>query len=602
MERMKSKIKYKKNSKCRGEAPMNRMKEFYLLALGTVFILTVGNNGFSQDERSDLGFQEELSYTQDQTWYSKQGWNNGLSEVTQSRQVQPWRQATWTERVDYFIAQLRDGDRDAFMYVEYALLDGYANPYTHLSVQGYPTDVGSERSQGFLWKIHRNAERLEGSVEMALTGGDEEVRENVIQAVLSGLFNKDPRVRLIAINLLRRLRPDSMMARDVRRALALETVTTERSKFRDKDIDIPSVENPRLGWGAMARVGRDDLLELSDRYRDGSLESMEDLLNGNGKGLYLQEGLYQGTEINDRPVVVSTQNYTTQETTERRVWTKASLLRYGADEQISGFETDYGFPEQERIPKTVYLYIAPEGNIYYSYHSVWEELKKLDLFVSRNVWVDRVKQGDLRSLKIISKDTFRTLSDQIDGESLDNVPLKSPSFKVLGSGEVKALIVGMLENRVISTREELVRFLKRLYIEPSTGREVKMDISKALKEARRRELIRDVIRGRHLHGELQLLQADVLEEDDIDMEDTSFRMEKPMIEKPKMENLVEQKLDKVEEVKVDKVEEFKEEVPQTEERDVIFHDRSPGQEKNLKERLVEKEDLHSLFAKDVALI
>jgi hypothetical protein len=493
----------------KGERVMKLKSLLFSLTLLTIFLLT--SLVFSQDaKREGASWKEMLSYTEDQTWYAKKDWKNGLSEVTQSRQAQPWRMATWEEKVNYFISRLQKGDRKAFLYVEYALLDGYGNPYSHRSVRSYPTMPGKLVSQGVIHKLHAMAKAQNTKIEKVLTKGDPKVRVNVVRAVLSGLFNKDPRVRLVATNLLRRLRPDAMMARDVRRALLLETVTTERSKWREKDIDIPSIEEPRLGYDAQTWSGAGAPTYLHRKYVDGSRSSITDLLNGNGKGLYLTQGLYSKTERNDFPVQVRSYDYSRKtQSNPRTVWTKASLLRYGADEHVSNFESQYGFADKETMPKHVYLYCDYRDpvtgkvgeNLYYGFHSVWEEMKKLDLFVTRVIWTARVKR-DINALRIVSKDTFRTLADQIDGESLTYVPFKSPKFKIFGEAEARQIIVGMLENRVVSTREECVRFLKRLFDNPETSTAIKREIKKALREARRRELIIDTIRGRHLHAEL----------------------------------------------------------------------------------------------------
>jgi len=513
---------------------------------------------------------DELSYTEDQTWFhQKRGW----SEVTQSQQRQPWRQATWEERVHHFITALRKGDRKAFLFVEYPLLDGY------FSSQGYPIEpsIANERvgdrgngrtaSLGVIWKIYFEARKNNTTAMKWLTNGDPKVRESVIRATLSGLFNKDPRVRLVAVNFLRRLRPEASMARDVKRAIILETVTSERSKWREKDIDIPSIEQPRLGWGAVAwSTGIRKPYSIAARYRDGLDEGISELLNGNGKGDYLVNGLYRKTERNDYPTEYTDINHTTGATSTRRVWTKASLLRYGADEHVSGFETEYGYAKAvEYMPKYVYSYIDfrdPESDkavetAYTAYHSVWEEMKKLDLFISRAIWTEKVKKGDLYALKYISKDTFRTLADQIDGESLDLVPFKSPSFKIFAEAEARGIIVGMLENRVVSTREECARFLKRLFDYQATSIAIKREIKKALREARRRELAIDTIRGRHLHGELVIpRQSDDWwgERDEID---TSGYTDAERGEK---------------------LQRYRNQVEFPEETDIIFHDRrKPGQ-------------------------
>ena len=489
-------------------------------------IFFASKNIFPQEEdpsRETESFKSELSFTQDETWFAKRDWANGLSETTQSRQIQPWKQETWSERVKYFVSQLRQGDKKIFLYAEYGLLDGYGNPYTHKSVRSYPTHKNSRMSKGVIWYIYEQARKQRITVEKFLTQNDPQMRKKVLTSILSGLFNKDPRVRLVAVNLLRRIRPDVMMAKEVKRALLLETITTERSKWRKKDMDIPSIENPRLGHNLMVWNKRKKALsKVPERFQDGYGQgmdqkggmNMEDLLDGNGKGLYLRQGLYAMGERIDYPSVVTSKNYTTGNEMKRMVWTKASLLRYGADTQISGYEKKYGMTNTEVLPKNVYLYIdyrdpdteRPGENLYYANHNVWEEMKKLDLFITRVHAISKIKDGNINFLKLMDKDTFRSMADQIDGESLNNVPMKSKNFKIFGENEAKAIMIGALENPVVSTREECVRFLKRLYMDARTKYDTKKEIKITLKEARRRELTIDTIRGRHLHAELVVLK------------------------------------------------------------------------------------------------
>jgi len=565
----------------------------------SLFFLTA--LGFSQRTQSATA-GDALSHTEDQTWFHK---SRGTGEMEQSGQKAPWRMASWEERVNHFIEALQGGNRHAFLYVEYNLLDGYARSV------GYPkradldemAEKAGRQSLGVIWKLYNDAVAKNTSIVNILTENGK-YRKEVIQGVLAGLFNKDPRVRLVAVNLLRRLRPDASMAADVKKALVLETVTTERAKWRDKDIDIPSIENPRLGWGAVAwRTGAfspDGSANVVDepfknRFYDGSEHGSVGLLQGHGtnrtgggdglRGDYLVNGLYRGEERNDFPVVVEDVDYAlprdhpinTDSSARMKVWTKAALLRYGADEHISGYETSYGFKDREYMPRFVYAYIdyrnpdtAQVGeSVYSGYHSVWEEMKKLDLFISRAVWVERVKRGDMEALRYISKDTFRTLADQIDGESLAHVPFKSPGFGIFGESEFRQVIVGMLENRVVSTREECIRFLRRLF-DNTKSIAVKREIKKALREARRRELVIDTIRGRHVHEQLNAPKAVDEWWGEYDEVDTSRFSTK---DRSKLLQI------------------YRHQVEYPEETDIIYHDRrKPGQEEGAEEKTEETKE------------
>lgn len=484
----------------------------FFIAYFLISFLFMASTSYAQIEEES--YKEELSYGQKDHFFLKKKLSSGLSEVTQSRQEQPWRQSTWTERVNYFISQLRKGDTDVFLYVDYALLDGYGNPYTHKSVSGYPTEVNSHHSKGVLWVLLDEAVRRNVMVKEVLTQGSAKIRKNIIKATLKGLLNKDPRVRLVAINLLRRLGPDVMMYKAVKNAMILETVTTERSKLRPKDMDIPSIESPRLGYDALANKN-ENVYSISDRFKGYSPNiTKAEYLNSAGKGLYLTEGLYKKNERNDYEVDFYRYDHRKHTYQVRKVWTKAPLLRYGADQKISGYELRYGLKEKESIQKFVYAYLDYQNpytrqikdNIYYAYHSVWEELNKLYLFINRVLWASRIKSGDVDLLARLSKDSFRSIADQIDGESLENVPMKSPSFKIFSEDHIQSIIVGLLNNKVVSTREECLLFLKRIYVVKNLTSKMKSNIKMAIRAARRRALITDIERGRHLQSELLLFK------------------------------------------------------------------------------------------------
>lgn len=492
---------------------INLINLFFIISF---YLFSFSRISYASTEQES--YKEELSYGQKDHFFVKKNISKGLSEVVQTRQRQPWRQPTWSQRVNYFISQLKKGDKSIFLYTTYALLDGYGNPYTHTSVQGYPTHEGSHSSYGVMWTLEREATRKNITVREVLTQGSEKIRKNVIQATLKGLLNKDPRVRLVAINLLRRLGPDVMMYKAVKNALILETSTTEWSKLRPKDIDIPSIESPRLGYEAMASKGG-STYSLKDRFYGyhGEMTKAQ-YLDANGKGLYLTEGLYRKGERNDYKVDFYRFDHLRHAYTVRKVWSKAPLLRYGADQKVSGYEMVYGFKEKEVMPKYIYAYLDyrhPEtgqikDTIYYAYHSVWEELQKLYLFINRALWVSKIKAGQYDILAKLSKDSFRSLADQIDGESLENVPMKSPNFKIFSEDEIQSVILGLLNNRVISTREECLMFLKRIYAARSLSPQVRKEIKTAVRSARRRALVTDIERGRNLQSELLLFRKPAL--------------------------------------------------------------------------------------------
>ncbi len=381
-----------------------------LSSITYLIILFLACPSFSiEDKRQKPQFKEELSFSEDQTWYTNSDWKNGFVEVIQCSG--PGTGANWQERIDYFISRLRKGDRKAFLYVHYDLLDGHKKSYALNKAYSNPTRKVEAQENGVLWELYNLAKKRNTSIVKVLTKGDASICKKVVRAVLNGLFNKDPRVRLVTTNLLRRLGPDLTMARDVKRSLIFESTGIERYHWKSKDLNCPDLKHLRLPWG------------LSD-------------------------------------------------------------------------EDDY----YEKPKRVVYLYIEDRDRnkskngkkLYYASHSPWEELKKLDLFITRAIWVDKIKKGDVKALKVISIDTFRVLTNQIDRESLEDVPLKSPNFKIFGEAEARGIIVGMLENRDCAIREECFRFLKRFFERKETSLATKGLIKKAFKKFRQRKLIGSV--------------------------------------------------------------------------------------------------------------
>jgi hypothetical protein len=143
--------------------------------------------------------------------------------------------------------QIKTEENDVYFYSEqhgvaYGMIYQYIN-----------TDVGGTTGyEVYDWNvidtIIANAFINEVSFMEYLCDGDtspeSETRKKVITATLQGLYNLDPRIRLVAINWLRRLRPDAIMFRDVERAVEYETVASSFEKYRPKNIDIPSIDQP----------------------------------------------------------------------------------------------------------------------------------------------------------------------------------------------------------------------------------------------------------------------------------------------------------------------------------------------------------------------
>ncbi len=127
------------------------------------------------------------------------------------------------------------------------------------------------------------------------------------------------------------------------------------------------------------------------------------------------------------------------------------------------------------------------------------------LLYIRNKWVNRIKRRDLKALKVISKADFYTLANRLGGESLHDVPMIPPTFKVFAETELTAIIIGMLENKEESTRKACTGFLKRFLDRSDIGAATKRKIKKSFREGRRRKKIGDTPRGYHRYRELTVI-------------------------------------------------------------------------------------------------
>ncbi len=177
---------------------------------------------------------------------------------------------TREERVENFINAVKNGDTTAFRLITFDILAGKniesnrqptIDAYSEINENTVPIDidrdleyVASELSQytlitpNVIDTVRIIAALNDVSFVEYMCDGDvsptSETRQKVIRATLQGLYNLDPRVRLIATEWLRRLRPDAIMFRDVERAVEYETVASSYEKYRPKNIDIPSIDEP----------------------------------------------------------------------------------------------------------------------------------------------------------------------------------------------------------------------------------------------------------------------------------------------------------------------------------------------------------------------
>jgi len=445
------------------------------------------------------------------------------------------------ERVTRIIERIKKGDRKILRVISYSDLDSVVD------------------------KIFENAQSNGRNFSQELSDDwQPAVRSRVIQASLAGLFNKDPRVRLTAINWLRRLKPDGSMARVVKQAIAYETVASEVEKRKVKDLDLHDsgfVQDPDALWKPETPVfcpqgGCEKMTYCGRTYWDGgdltrsnrvefyasgadqldhlNASRTADVVKPKGKNGAWDSGetpVFSGRpdhshsgEIDEEKSIDSDviQNYAGYYDDSLTFHNQADKLR-NQDTKIVKItkyiaETawlDQGRWNSERSNKVhpSFLNVRKDVNLgilgyHYkkiirikgdeekvdAYDDVWDELNKLDLFITRDVWAKKIKKGEKNALKIISKDTFFSLCRRIDGESNEHIPMFEP--KIFGESEIDAIIVGLLENKVVSTRYQCALTLARLYKQPNVTKESKAKIRKALRLARKKALLIDLDKGK----------------------------------------------------------------------------------------------------------
>lgn len=166
--------------------------------------------------------------------------------------------------------------------------------------------------------------------------------------------------------------------------------------------------------------------------------------------------------------------------------------------------------EGTRVPigsGRMYVYVNAYGDMVVG--NPWVELTKLDMFVTRYVWFNKIKAGYKKAMALISKDTFYTLWASIDGESPEVIPFLSTmgTEPKLVCSDVPVLIEGLLKNPVISNKYVILRALKGVYeqkppyVKEACTPQVKNDINIAIWEARRDINRIDVEVGKVLYNE-----------------------------------------------------------------------------------------------------
>lgn len=488
------------------------------------------------------------------------------------------------EKVDNFITALKEGNTVVFRLITYDILAG-----KYKSV--ISDECGGDRTPNIIDTLRCEALNNEIDFIEVLCDGDasdeSESRRNVIMATIQGLYNLDPRVRLIAIEWLRRLRPDAMMFRDVERAVEYETVASSYEKYRPKNIDIPSIDEPGSPGLNIDPSGIDSIIPNKDGENDPSTYTNPDAMIRveTGKNdTYLDDQYYAyGYHPPEKSIYVSFDDHEGNPTEkvnvsdefgnivpltgprypatqlDARKWgngnpwdpdfrqyeinkyidvmTQAGALRrfrnlndayllgyqyrlgsYYDDITNADFEnlknSDLSAAERQAIYDRIEKCMVPIGHgDKYMYRNSngqavmgnsWAELVKLREFIVRAIWYHKIKSGDLNSLVIVSKDTFKTLYLSIDGEAPSKVPflsIKRPRDRMLNEADVPVLAQGLLKNPVYSTKWVIARALKDIY-DIADKDETKRYINLVLRQAKYDALAKDVISGAILHEEL----------------------------------------------------------------------------------------------------
>lgn len=433
------------------------------------------------------------------------------------------------EQISDFIKAVRNGDRRAFRIIDYELLEKVIYKIND-----------DRRDETFL----ANLVGVENPYE------DTPQRRRIVSATLAGLFNADPRVRLVAINFLRRLRPDASMARDVKRAIALETVASprERRRWSLKNVDEPYIQDPTLEarlWG-QRQVAIEDVegygvkwVDLTDKEVENTYETRRTRRVENGRYTTERIPATGGGFVKDNEKRYSDQS---QNTRNGEVGTgrgntalsgndfldadlanpqaqRARLQKRNDDDlsrtsRLSESDPEIGDTGAYEVTNTnrtqLYNHLIPkgEGDSYWyidytetkHYDNVWAEVQKLDMFITRLIWFKKVDRLERNTLVIVSKDTFQTLLRSIDGESWKKIPMLS--LDMINEKHLDVLIPGLLKNRVLSTKWAIFRKLSDIYKDPNTKPESRMRIRKALKQARYESWVRDFSVGWGYHWEL----------------------------------------------------------------------------------------------------
>lgn len=333
-----------------------------------------------------------------------------------------------------FLSKLREGDRECFLYVDYNFLD-QNNEKIPLE-KPLEMDVVKKYDRGFLYFILNQSMWEEKTLFDFLTNSDPDIRKNLVSALIPGLYNKDSRVQLVAINLLEKLRPDESMEKELLRAL--------KKEFTFLNLNF----NPELNE--------------SNRIRQYFL---------------FQQAANKGFGIGHGRII--------------------ALLKLQLFDRK--YKSTFDGPEEIKkiTPKKhIYLYNSLKDPLsskniecqYKDEHSVLEKLFQLYEKVLCDKWFHLVNKNVL-ALRNIKLENFYTLTLQFDRRLIDSRPSNTSTIKSIINNDIRPIIVCFLENGDAIIRSECLKLLKQKYEAPDTSIKIRREIKKAMREARQRENI-----------------------------------------------------------------------------------------------------------------
>lgn len=465
------------------------------------------------------------------------------------------------KQVENFVKAWKAGNTKIFQYVEYELLRGESTVEEKENVVPVLSGDAKDYTRGVVSYIAEKANEDKKYYIEWLTE-DGKIRDKIIQGALAGLLNLDPRVRMTAIHFLRRLKPDSSMQLAVKRALAMETVAGQWEYWREKDVDIPSSENPWLEgvfwdedesfWDNTFANGYEQehgaVKSAYRAYEDRDKPPLDHLWAhqfGGNNGVKIGASNYSATGSASSGVMnqyedtkhlyssnkgfsVSGSKWQEGDAAQPNPSLKqgyeyngANYLKvpiggswYRINDDIKNYQGEGDNRLKYRFIKPLFKNVAgiddkdKNTTAYYSFVEIFgnpaAELHKLDLFITRTVWYNKLKKKDANAIIVMSKDTFRSLFLSIDGESAEQIPFPSTATKkpMFDASDVDVLIQGLHHNKVVTNRWIIAKALKYIYVNKNTPVDTKKKILKAILKAKYNENKIDIYRGDELYREL----------------------------------------------------------------------------------------------------